>query len=154
MFIDAKLYVETKTKEERQAHLKLDEQCRQRGGNSTNHRGVLAEFLNTSIPKGRTILAHACNNSECSNPRHLYWATDRENIIEDGVKFGTHQNPWERMVKKYGEEEARRMQGAKSDPAKAGAGNKGKKKSPEHRKKIAEAIKRKYSKETIGRVVE
>ena len=152
MFIDAKLYVETKTKEERQAHLKLDEQCWARGGNSTNHRGVLAEFLNTSIPKGRTILAHACNNGECSNPRHLYWATDRENIVEDGAKFGTHNNPHARTVAKYGEDEARRMKNH-GNQSKAGKGNLGKPKSEEHKKKIAEAIKRKYNLKH-GRVVE
>jgi len=144
MFIDAKLYVETKTKEERQAHLKLDEQCWARGGNSTNHRGVLAEFLNTSIPKGRTILAHACNNGECSNPRHLYWATDRENIVEDGAKFGTFVSAWERSVAKYGEEEARRRN-SRGDKKAGGRANKGKPKSEEHKKKIAEAIKRKYN---------
>ena len=35
------------SKEERQAHLNLDEDCLERGGNSTSHRGVLAQFLDT-----------------------------------------------------------------------------------------------------------
>lgn len=64
---------------ERQRHLNLREPCLERGGNSTVHKGVLAEFLNTNIPSGRILLCHACHNGKCSNPRHLYWGTDKEN---------------------------------------------------------------------------
>jgi len=129
------------SKEERQSHLKLKEPCLERGGNSTNHRGVLAQFLNTNIPGHKILLAHACNNSKCSNPHHLYWSTHYENTIEDGVKFGTWKNPWERTVEKYGLVEAKKMN-ARGDKAKAGAGNKGKPKSEEHKRKIAEALKK------------
>ena len=140
MFIDAAKYVSEKTKEERQSHLKLEEDCWERGGNSTNHRGVLAQYLNTNIPKGRIIMAHACGNSKCSNPRHLYWGTDRENIIEDGTAFGTYISIWERSVAKYGIEGARKMN-RRGDKSVAGKGNKGKPKSLEHRMKISEGLR-------------
>lgn len=146
MFIDAEEYVKNNSKERRQQHLDLSDQCWERGGNSTNHRGVLAQYLNTSIPKGRTICAHACNNGQCSNPKHMYWATDYENIVEDGPQDGSRlASPWERSVAKYGYEMACKMNGKTSkQAAKAGAGNKGKPKSEEHKRKIAEAIKRKH----------
>lgn len=132
-------------KEERQKHLNLSLPCNERGGNSTTARGVLAQYLNTIIPMKRiAILAHACNNKNCSNPNHLYWATDRENIVEDGIKFGTWKSAWERTVEKYGYEEACKLQRLKGDPSKAGKGNKGKSKSIEHKKKISEAIRQKH----------
>lgn len=142
MFIDAKLYIVTKTKEERQKHLDLKSDCWERGGNSTNHRGVLAQYLGTSIPKGRVICAHACNNAVCSNPHHLYWATDRENIVEDGKKFGTYIGIWEHTVKKYGLRQARQMARENANPSKAGKGNKGKPKSEAHKRKISESLKK------------
>ena len=129
------------TKDKRQEHVNLTESCLERGGNSTNHRGVLAQYLGTEIPKGRTILAHACNNKDCSNPLHLYWATDKENIVEDGKKFGTWESPWDRSVKKYGLEEARRRN-ARGNKAAGGKGNKGKAKSTEHKRKISEALRK------------
>ena len=58
----------TKPINERKTHLRLGEPCCERGGNSTNHKGVLAEYLDTTIPKGRILLCHACNNPNCSNP--------------------------------------------------------------------------------------
>jgi len=143
MITDIKEYMSL-PKEERQKHLDLSTPCVERGGNSTNHRGVLAQYLDTVIPMARSaILAHACNNPKCSNPEHLYWATDRENIVEDGAKFGTHKSPWERKVEKYGLEEARRMN-AKGNKSAGGKANKGKSKSEEHKRKIAEAIRQKH----------
>lgn len=138
------------SKEKRQEHLDLTSPCCMRGGNSTNHRGVLAQYLDTIIPMGRTaILAHACNNEKCSNPKHLYWATDKENIVDDGSKFGTHKDPWSRMVEKYGLEEACKRQ-KKGDPAKAGRGNKGKPKSEAHKKAISEAIRSRLENKKIA----
>ncbi len=134
----------TRSREERRKHLDLDEPCCERGGNSTNHKGVLAQYLDTSIPAGRILLCHACYNNKCSNPRHLYWGTDKENILIDSKENGTWKSVWDRTVEKYGYDEACRRN-AKGDKSAGGKANKGKPKSEEHKKKIAEAIKRKYN---------
>lgn len=142
--LDMAKYI-NRSREERRQHLRLDEPCCERGGNSTNHKGVLAEYLGTTIPKGRILLCHACHNGACSNPRHLYWGTDKENITIDSKENGVWKTPWERKVEKYGYEEACRMNSRSGN--KNGSGNKGKQKSEEHKKKIAEAIKRKYNRD-------
>jgi hypothetical protein len=139
--IDIKEFIQ-RSRDERRVHLKLEEPCCERGGNSTNHKGVLAQYLDTTIPSGRILLCHACNNEKCSNPRHLYWGTDKENITIDNPQW---KNLWERQVEKYGYEEACKRNARKMNGNKNGSGNKGKPKSPEHKKKIAEAIKRKYN---------
>jgi hypothetical protein len=136
--IDVKEFIK-ESREVRRSHLRLEELCTERGGNSTNHKGVLAQYLDTTIPSGRILLCHACNNSECSNPKHLYWGTDYDNIIIDGKEFGTHTSPWERRVEKYGLEKARAMNGRVGNTY--GSGNKGKPKSEEHKRKISESIK-------------
>ena len=130
------------SRDERRMHLRLDEPCCERGGNSTNHKGVLAQYLDTTIPSGRILLCHACGNGKCSNPKHLYWGTDYDNIIVDGKVFNTHKSPYQRMVDKYGEETAKRMVTERLNPAKGGSGNKGKPKSEIHRRKISEALKK------------
>ena len=67
----------------------LSEPCIERGGNSTNHKGVLAQYLNTNIPYGiKYPLCHGCHNGKCSNPKHLYWGTPKENV-EDSIERGT-----------------------------------------------------------------
>ena len=124
-----------KSREERRSHLNLADPCYERGGNSTIHKGILAQFLNTTIPSGRILLCHACNNSKCSNPKHLYWGTDYDNIIVDGKEFGTHKNPWERIVEKHGYEKACAMNSRIGNTN--GSGNKGKPKSEEHKKNIS-----------------
>ena len=136
--IDIVEYI-TRSRDERRSHLKLEELCCERGGNSTNHKGVLAQYLNTTIPSGRILLCHACNNSKCSNPNHLYWGTDYDNIIIDGTEFGSHASPWHRRVEKYGYEKACAMNSKVGNTH--GSGNKGKPKSEEHKRKIAEARK-------------
>ena len=134
-----------RSREERRNHLNLEEECCERGGNSTNHKGVLAQYLNTTIPSGRILLCHACHNSKCSNPKHLYWGTDKDNLAIDRVEQpGGWQSPWERVVEKYGYEEACKMQG-RGNKAAGGQAGKGKTLSEEHKKKIAEAVKRKYN---------
>lgn len=128
-----------KEQKERQHHLDLDEDCEERGGNSTNHRGVLAQYLNTPIYGRPADLCHACHNGKCSNPKHLYWGTRKENI-QDAVDNGTWKSAWERKVEKYGYDEACKMQ-AKGDKSVGGKANRGKPKSPEHRKKISKSLR-------------
>lgn len=140
--IDIKEFIK-ESRDIRRNHLKLEEPCCERGGNSTNHKGVLAQYLDTTIPSGRILLCHACNNSNCSNPKHLYWGTDYDNIVIDGKDFGTHKDPFERRVEKYGYEKACAMNAKVGNTH--GAGNKGKLKSEEHKKKIALSLKRHYN---------
>ena len=107
--------IENKSKEERQSHLDLSESCLERGGNSHSHKGVLAQYLNTTIPKvtprpsyGLAInLCHACHNGKCSNPKHLYWGSVTENN-QDAYANGK-KSVWQFTVDKYGEETARKM---------------------------------------------
>lgn len=76
---------------DRQAHLRLDESCSEIGGDSREFRGLLSYFVGCTIPSGiRNIhLCHACNNAKCSNVRHLYWGTSKENCA-DTIKAGRH----------------------------------------------------------------
>ena len=133
------------TREERRAHLKLDEACKERGGNSTMFRGLLADYLGTEIYiDKKVVLCHACHNENCSNPVHMYWGTYKDNI-EDQKENGTWKDVWTRRVEKHGLEEAKKQNARNANPSKAGKGNKGKTKSEEHKRKIAEAIKRKHA---------
>ena len=131
------------SKAERQSHLRLDEPCIERGAGSYYFKGLLAHVLDTTVPTGSKIhLCHACNNGACGNPNHLYWGTAKENR-QDQVENGG-KTIWERMVEKHGLEKARKMQ-AKGNKSAGGKANAGKPKSEEHKKKIAEAIKRKHA---------
>lgn len=79
MFQDIYEYIQ-RTREERQSHLRLDDSCIELGTNSQQCRALLAHKLSTTVPKGMSIhLCHACDNSGCSNPNHLYWGTAKEN---------------------------------------------------------------------------
>lgn len=101
-------------RETRRKHLDLSEPCCERGGNSTNHKGVLAQYLDTTIPSGRILLCHACHNGACSNPKHLYWGTDKDNLaIDRAQQPGGWKSPFERVVEKVGYEEACRMNSRK-----------------------------------------
>ena len=56
-------------KEDRQNHLRLDEPCLERGGQSMYCKGLLAHIHDTTIPSGHKIhVCHACHNGACSNP--------------------------------------------------------------------------------------
>ena len=129
-------------KAERQQHLRLDETCIERGAGSYYFKGLLAHLLDTTVPTGHKVhLCHACHNAKCGNPNHLYWGTAQENR-QDQVENGG-KTIWERTVEKYGLEEARNMNSRKGN--RNGEGNKGKTKSEEHKKKIAESVKRRYN---------
>ena len=120
--------------EERQAHLKLDEACLERGGQSMYLKGLLAHVHDTTIPSGKKIhVCHACNNAACSNPNHLYWGTASENALDRDAYYGI--TIWDKMIAKYGLEEARVRNSRKGNTN--GSGNKGKPKSEEHKRKIA-----------------
>lgn len=133
----------TQSKEARQQHLVLTEPCIERGGPakgglSSYCKGLMAHLLDTSIPTGHKIhICHACNNEKCSNPNHLYWGTSQENSI-DRMNNGD-KTIFEKMVEKYGYDKACAMNSKQGN--KNGAGNKGKPKSEEHKRKIAEARK-------------
>lgn len=128
---------------QRQDHLDLNTKCKERGGNSTNHRGVLAEYLDTPIYGRPADLCHACHNDKCSNPKHLYWGTRKENV-RDARNNGTFKTPWDNMVEKYGYEEACKLQ-ARGDKSAGGKANKGKPKSAEHRRKLSKSLKKKLN---------
>jgi hypothetical protein len=134
--------------EERQAHLNLEEPCLERGGQSMYLKGLLAHIHDTTIPSGKKIhVCHACNNAACSNPNHLYWGTASENALDRDAYYGT--TIWDKMVEKYGLEEARRIQSRTSDTSKAGKGNAGKKKTADHKAKISESIRRKHAEKKL-----
>jgi len=134
----------TLPKAERQAHLKLDEPCIERGAGSYYFKGLLAHILDTTVPTGKKIhLCHACHNGSCGNPNHLYWGTSQENSL-DRVNNGD-KTVWQKTVDKYGLEEAKKINSKSKLGNQGGAGNKGKTKSIEHKAKIAEAIKAKWN---------
>lgn len=127
---------------ERQAHLKLTEPCIERGGMSSYCKGLLAHILNTTIPSGKKVhVCHVCHNGKCSNPNHLYWGTPKENRA-DALANGKAPSPYHARLRKMSVEEANALQGRKGNTN--GSGNRGGSKSPEHRAKIAEAIRRKH----------
>jgi len=98
------------SKNERQQHLKLNEQCIKIGGrDSGEYRGLLAHFLRTTIPtKMKIILCHACHNPRCSNPQHLYWGTYAENL-DDSRENGKYKSIWQRTIDKYGLKKAKEI---------------------------------------------
>jgi len=94
--------------EERQKHIDLNMGCIEIGGiNSTYYTGLLAHYLKTTIPTrlNNISLCHACGNSTCSNPNHLYWGTFGENENDKKI-HGTFKNVREKTISKYGIKEA------------------------------------------------
>ena len=129
---------------ERTSHLELDTECREIGGNSTTFKGLLSHILGVTIPSSsKILLCHKCHNGKCSNPKHLYYGTPKENM-NDQKENGTFVGVWDRLVQKYGYEEACKRNSRPNTAYLGGLGNIGKTKSEEHKKKIAESIKRKY----------
>lgn len=140
---DIKDYI-LKTREERMSHIDLSEDCipTKTGNRSQKCRNILSDYLGVTLPQGSKIMCcHACNNTACLNPRHMYWGTALENTIVDGTKFKTWSSPWERKVAKYGLEEAKRINGL-GNKAAGGKGNKDKKKTEEHKERISEGLRR------------
>ena len=128
---------------ERTKHLDLNTECREIGGNSTAFKGLLSHELGVTIPKSsKILLCHKCHNGKCSNPKHLYYGTPKENL-QDQKENGTWISVWERMVRKYGYEGACKLN-AKGNKSAGGSGNRGKQKSESHKAKIAESIKNKW----------
>jgi len=130
------------SKEVRTNHLDLSDACIERGGNSTVHRGILAQYLCTDLPS-KVDLCHACNNDKCSNPKHLYWGTRKENV-DDARKNGSWKGPWQSLLDKHGSVKAHEIikQNGSLGWSKGGKGNKGIPKSKEHKKKISDSLTR------------
>ena len=127
----------------RQEHLKLNEACIERGGQSMYLKGLLAHLHDTTIPSGHKIhVCHACNNALCSNPTHLYWGTAQENRL-DFAATGNDKTIWERMINKYGIDAARDMNRKNGNTH--GSGNKGKSKTEEHKLKTSISISQMYA---------
>lgn len=107
MFENIEEYI-LKTRDERRKHLDLNEKCIEIGGiDSTEYRGLVAHFLKTAIPtKCKNIqLCHGCNNGKCSNPKHLYWGTVKDNY-RDSIDCGSRIHIWKQFEQKVGKEEA------------------------------------------------
>ena len=128
------------SRDERRAHLKLNEACDERGLRySYNLIALLAWLLDTTFPqKGdKVIVCHACHNSKCSNPNHLYWGTYKDNH-DDQVEAGTHASIYERTMKKYGTNKHKEILSASG--SKGGTALKGIAKTDEHKQKISKAL--------------
>jgi hypothetical protein len=109
MFEEITEYIK-KDQNERLSHIDLSENCIEIGGyDSREYRGLLAHYLKTTIPtKKKIYLCHKCHNHNCSNVKHMYWGTPKENV-NDAIENGTHLSIYERTIKKYGKKEAKRM---------------------------------------------
>jgi hypothetical protein len=131
----------TQSQADRQKHIDLTNPCVERGGPtngglSSYCKGLMAHLLDTTIPSGHKIhVCHACNNERCSNPKHLYWGTASENS-QDRMKNGD-KTIFDKMVEKYGYDEACKLNAKGRVGNTYGSGNKGKPKSEEHKRKIA-----------------
>ena len=143
----------SQSKKIRQGHLDLEDECIERilktqyktSGYSYYLKGLLAHILDTNIPLlnkdgVKVLLAHACNNAKCANPKHLYWATYKENNADSGSAY-------ERNLKKNGKQfiidTAKKVASEKPPGFFSKINNrKDKKFSLEHRKKLSIAIKK------------
>ena len=124
---------------DRQKHIDLSDPCIERGGPqkgglSSYCKGLMAHLFDTTIPSGHKIhVCHACNNERCCNPNHLYWGTAQENRLDQGEG----NSVWDRMVKKYGYDEACRLNAKGRNGNQNASGNKGNTLTEEHKRNIA-----------------
>ena len=109
-------------KQIRQAHLRLHEPCIERGGASYQFKGLLAHILDTTLPKKKPHLCHACYNGNCGNPYHMYWGTPKENRL-DSIANG-EPSFWQKRVNKHGEDAVRQEQSILAKKAWATSGRK------------------------------
>ena len=143
----------SQSKKIRQGHLDLEDECIERilktqyrtSGYSYYLKGLLAHILDTNIPLRnkdgvKVVLAHACNNAKCANPKHLYWATHKENVHDSGTCY-------ERNLKKNGKQfiidTARKVAKQKPPGFFSKINNrKGTKLTEEHKKNLSIAIRK------------
>ena len=143
----------SQSKKIRQGHLDLEDECIERilktqyqqSGYSYYLKGLLAHILDTNIPLRnkdgvKVVLAHACNNAKCANPKHLYWATHKENVHDSGTCY-------ERNLKKNGKQfiidSARKVAKQKPPGFFSKINNrKGTKHTEEHKKNLSIAIRK------------
>jgi len=97
------------SREERRSHLDLSMPCIFRGGSSPAFRGLLATMLDTTIPQSKEVfLCHACHNGGCSNWKHLYWGTRKDNG-QDYRESPVWKTGWQKMLDRHGESQARTL---------------------------------------------
>ena len=106
MYEDIRKYLE-RPLSERQSHLNLEEDCIEIGGDSRTSRGLMAHTFKTTLNWHKAHVCHACGNSKCSNVNHMYWGSPKENHADQRI-HGTYSSPYQRMVNKYGEDEAKK----------------------------------------------
>ena len=99
MYMELQEYLK-KDRHERRNHLDLSSPCIEIGGDSRVCRGLMAHHLKTTMNYRKAYVCHACHNSKCSNPLHLYWGTPTDNYL-DQVENGTHASIYDRTKKKY-----------------------------------------------------
>jgi hypothetical protein len=138
----------------RQSHLNLDESCVEIGGNSTQFKGLLAYYLQTTIPKGNKVqLCHACHNGKCSNVKHLYWGTPKENSLDKVAHQklnNTYISVHDRTKAIYGENYIEKHnEHLKSIASKGGKANKNSIRSEEHKRKIRDSVNKYYNSKRV-----